>query len=336
MLPKIPPMWLIVALVVVIVGVGCFGQAGSETKPTTKPAEKEKMTLFELLLMGRWFMVPIGLCSLLGLAIVIERLVALRLNVVVPHRFLGGLKRVFPDARSDRARALDYCRQQDCPIGRVIAAGIARFNKGQEIVERAMEDTGAAEIQKLRRNLQMLFAVAGASPMLGLLGTVWGMIEAFQTASVKGLGQAEHLATGIYKALVTTFAGLVVAIPTLILYYYFRGKIERIVTRLNEVAIEFTEHYLGEDVSLQLPARPPKAAGAEVAMIKFTCDACGTILIVPRTSAGKKGTCAKCKSVIEVPALPALEEAKSDVGQQQLQDLAPPAAQAKDDQETEQ
>lgn len=328
-------MWLIVALVVVIVGVACFGQAGSETKPTTKPGEKEKMTLFELLLMGRWFMVPIGLCSLLGLAIVIERLAALRLNAVVPHRFLGGLKRVFPHARGDRAKALDYCRQQDCPIGRVIASGLTRFNKGQEIVERAMEDTGAAEIQKLRRNLQMLFAVAGATPMLGLLGTVWGMIEAFQTASVKGLGQAEHLATGIYKALVTTFAGLVVAIPTLILYYYFRGKIERIVTRLNEVSIEFTEHYLGEDESLQLPAQPPKAAGAaEVAMIKFTCDACGTILIVPRISAGKKGTCAKCKSVIEVPALPAMEEPKSLVGRQQQQDIVPPAAQAKDDQET--
>ncbi|MBL7133157.1 MAG: MotA/TolQ/ExbB proton channel family protein, partial [Phycisphaerae bacterium] len=207
-------MWLIAALAVAVVGVACFGQVGPEAEPTTRP-DAEKMTLFELLLMGRWFMLPIGLCSLLGLAIVIERLAALRHSAVVPRGFLDGLKRVFRDTRDDRPKALDYCRGRDCPIGRVIAAGIARFSKGQEIVERAMEDAGTAEIQKLRRHLQMLFGVAGASPMLGLLGTVWGMIEAFQTASVKGLGQAEHLATGIYKALVTTFAGLVVAIPAL-------------------------------------------------------------------------------------------------------------------------
>ncbi len=335
MLPKIPSMWLIVALVVVIVGVACFGQVGSETKPTTstKP-DADKMTLFELLLMGRWFMVPIGLCSLLGLAIIIERLSALRMGAVVPHGFLAGLKRVFTHARDDRPNALDYCRQRDCAIGRVIAAGIARFNKGQEIVERAMEDAGAAEIQKLRRNLQMLFAVTATAPMLGLLGTVWGMIEAFQTASVKGLGRPEYLATGIYKALVTTFAGLLVAIPTLILYYYFRGKIEQIVTRLNEVSIDFTQHYMGEDDDLQLPAKGAGGA-AHVAMIKFNCNACGTVLIVPKSSAGKKGTCAKCKAVIDVPALPPIEQTSIDAGQQQ-QDLAPPTAHTQDDLETEQ
>lgn len=333
-------MWLIAALAVAVVGVACFGQAGVETQPTTRP-DAEKMTLFELLLMGRWFMVPIGLCSLLGLAIVIERLVALRHSVVVPRGFLDGLKRVFRDTRHDRAKGLEFCRQWDCPIGRVIAAGIARFNRGRETVERAMEDAGAAEIQKLRRHLQMLFGVAGASPMLGLLGTVWGMIEAFQTASVKGLGQAEHLATGIYKALVTTFAGLVVAIPALMFYYYFRGKIEQIVSGLNEVSIEFAEHYLARDEDLQPPARSVKAAGAApVAMIKFNCAACGAVLTVPRDNAGKKGTCPRCKSAVAVPALPPVEGPMSITGQGEPRDVAQPApgarpARAEGDQETE-
>jgi len=254
MMVKTPPAWLIVALMVAVVAVACFAQVAPQTQPTEPKVQK--MTLFELLLKGRWFMVPIGLCSLLGLAIIIERLVALRSKVIIPDGFLAELKTVFRHTRGDRAKGLEFCRQRDCPIARVIAAGIARFHKGEEIVERAIEDAGATEIHKLRRNLQMLFAVAAVSPMLGLLGTVWGMIEAFQEASMKGLGQAQHLATGIYEALVTTFGGLVVAIPALIFYYYFRGKIEQIVSGLNDVSVEFVEHYLAGNED-----PPPAASG---------------------------------------------------------------------------
>jgi len=227
---KRPRVWLIGALMLAVAAVACVAQAPPATQPVESPTV-QKMTLFELLLKGRWFMVPIGLCSLLGLAIIIERLVALRRKAVIPRGFLAELKTVLHHSRGDRARGLEFCRRRDCPIARVVAAGIAKFHKGEEVVERAIEDAGAAEVQKLRRNLQMLFAVAAVSPMLGLLGTVWGM-------------KAQYLATGIYEALVTTFAGLVVAIPALIFFYYFRGKIEQIVSALNDASVEFAEFYL--------------------------------------------------------------------------------------------
>lgn len=329
MLPTRPPMWLIVAVVVAVVGVACFGQRGGDkaNQPPKTPAadakqptetangqkvktvlKQEKMTLFELLLKGRWFMIPLGLCSLLGLSLIIERLAALRRKAVVPPSFLNELKQIFHHTHDDREKGLAFCRERDCPIGRVLAAGIAKLRKGEEIVERAIEDAAAAEILKLRRNLQMLFAVAAVAPMLGLLGTVWGMIQAFQSAALGQLGQigkAEGLARGIYEALVTTFVGLTIAIPVLMFYYYFRGKIERIISGLNEVSIEFVDHYLAEEEALHPPTAaaapgPPAVPRADV--IEFQCDNCQATLRVPADRAGKKGSCKKCGTIVTVPA----------------------------------
>jgi biopolymer transport protein ExbB len=141
------------------------------------------------------------------------------------------------------------------PIARIALAGLRKLPRGPEAVEGAVEDAGAHEISKLRRNLRLLYGVGAVAPMLGLLGTVWGMITAFQVASVQGLGKAEHLATGIYEALVTTFAGLLVAIPTVIFYYYFLSKIDALVHDMNELSIEFVEHTTDPDQD-----RPPAQA----------------------------------------------------------------------------
>jgi len=254
------PAWLIVGAIVVLAGTVCLAQATN--KPLTPEIQQPKMSLFELLLMGRWFMIPIGLCSLIGLAIIIERLIALRRKMIIRPGFLAGLKSVFRHTKDDRATGMEYCRTHDCPIARVVAAGIGKFHKGDKAVEDAIEDAGAGEVTKLRRNLRMLYAVAAVAPMLGLLGTVWGMIEAFQIASAKGLGRPELLATGIYKALVTTFAGLTVAIPALIFYYYFLGKIDQLVSEMNDVSIEFVEHYMAEEGP---PAKAPPRAAARAA-----------------------------------------------------------------------
>lgn len=214
----------------------------SDPANLTEPAETPHMSFLELLMKGRWFMVPIGACSLLGVAIILERLVALRRRAIIPPRFFDGLKQVLREDE-DRDAALDYCHRRDSPIARVAAAGIRKLHRDEDSIEQAIEDAGANEVAKLRRNLRMLYGVAAVSPMLGLLGTVWGMIEAFQVASMQGLGQAQNLATGIYEALVTTFAGLSVAIPVLVFYYYFQGKIERIVSDMNDVSVQFVEHY---------------------------------------------------------------------------------------------
>jgi biopolymer transport protein ExbB len=229
---------------------GADAPVPAETAPAEEPAaqapagptDPEHMSFLELLLKGRWFMVPIGACSLLGVAIILERLVALRRRAIIPPRFFDGLKQVLREDE-DRDAALDYCHRRDSPIARVAAAGVRKLHRDEDSIEQAIEDAGANEVAKLRRNLRMLYGVAAVSPMLGLLGTVWGMIEAFQVASMQGLGQAQSLATGIYEALVTTFAGLSVAIPVLVFYYYFQGKIERLVSDMNDVSVQFVEHY---------------------------------------------------------------------------------------------
>ncbi len=256
------PVWMVVALLVCVVGFATFGQpqnngGGADAKKVAadivntlvEDAENDgKMSFIELLGKGEWFMLPIGLCSLLGFAIIIERCVALRRSAIVPPTFLPGLTNLF-QTKGDREAALNYCRESDAPIGRVMAVGIRKMSQGVEAVEQGIEDAGANEVMKLRRNLKILFGTASVAPMLGLLGTVWGMIESFQTASAEGLGggdAAQGLAGGIYEALVTTFAGLCVAIPILVFYYYFQGKIERIVTDMNDVSEEFIEHYMAE------------------------------------------------------------------------------------------
>jgi biopolymer transport protein ExbB len=218
--------------------------ADAATRPAGQQRQRvERMSFLELLLKGRWFMIPIGLCSLAGLAIILERLLALRATVVMPEGFMDGLKAAF--GPGDRAAALRYARSHDSPLSRVAAAGILKLHRAEEHVEQAIEDAGANEVSKLRRHLRMLYGVAAVAPMLGLLGTVWGMIEAFQVASARGLGRAELLATGIYEALVTTFAGLCVAIPVLIFYYYFLGRVDSIVHRMNELSLDFVEHFTG-------------------------------------------------------------------------------------------
>ncbi len=252
-MPRGVSMWLVTAAMILIVGGGlCLAQDDGEgagaggAKVATEEKKTPKMTFLQLLEKGGMqFMIPIGLCSLLGVTIIIERLFALRKNAIMPGGFLSGLKGVFHPDMKDRAAGLGYCAANGSPLSRVVAAGIRKLHRGEDAVERAIEDAGALEVDKLRRNLHLLYGVSAVTPMLGLLGTVWGMIEAFQVASIAGLGKAESLATGIYQALVTTFAGLTVAIPVLILYYYFLGKIDQMVHQMNDLTMEFVDHYTG-------------------------------------------------------------------------------------------
>ena len=157
----------------------------------------------------------------------------------------------------DQQAALNYCRENENPMSRVAAAGIRKMHRSEEVIEQAIEDAGANEVSKLRRNLRMLYGVSAVAPMLGLLGTVWGMIEAFQVASAMGLGRAEKLASGIYEALVTTFAGLTVAIPCLIFYYYFQGKIDAIITEMDDVSVYLLETHVGDEAVIRPTGESP-------------------------------------------------------------------------------
>jgi biopolymer transport protein ExbB len=212
------------------------------TQVTTRPPD---LTFLQLLLKGGWFMVPIGVASMFGLALILERYVALRRGSIIPRRFLRDLKKIAPEGAENREAALRYCREHPSPIARIMAAGLRKLPQGHAAVERAVEDSGAVEVQRLRRNMRMLYGLTVITPMLGLLGTVWGMIDAFRiTASAQGLGKPELLAKGIYEALMCTFAALLVAIPILFVYYYFIARIERYVSEMNELSIDFADHFL--------------------------------------------------------------------------------------------
>ena len=262
--PRMVPQWMVISLLVAAAGTYCAAQADKSAPPVEAPGkaapapaapgggpaaqpkaeDSTSMTMLELFSRGGVFMFPLAACSLVGLALIIERLVSLRKNKIIPPRFLEHLKGSFTPGSGDRSTGLNCCRANGSPLARVLAAGIGKMHKDEETVEQAIEDAGANEISKLKRNLRGLSAVAAIAPLLGLLGTVSGMIKAFQVASVKGLGKASLLAQGIYEALVTTYAGLLIAIPVMVFYYYFLGRIDRFVSEMNDLSIEFVEHYV--------------------------------------------------------------------------------------------
>lgn len=218
---------------------------GAPGTPAAGVVESAKdMTMLELFSKGGAFMWPILGCSIVGLVFILERLVSLRKGNIIPPSFFGAMKGVYRDPVADREAALQFCRSQGTPIARIVAAGIGKQHRGPEAVEKAIEDAGANEVSKLKKNLRVIYTVASISPLLGLIGTISGMITAFQVTSDMGTGSGKALATGIYEALVTTYAGLLVAIPAVAMYHYFQGRIERLVSDMNSVCTEFVEHYV--------------------------------------------------------------------------------------------
>lgn len=250
-------MFAAVALSVVCC-VALAQQGGAPaTAPATAPAASvlndgaalaqtqiQERTLFELFQAGGFFMYTLLGCSVLAVTIIIERFVSLRRGNVIPPGFMPALRGVFRDPVADRPAALEYCRSNDSAMARVVAAGVRRLPQGAAATETAIEDAGGNEALKLRRNVRMLYALGSIATLLGLIGTISGMIKAFQVAAGGGMGKAELLAKGIYEAMVCTFGGLAVAIVCTTFYYYFLGRIERLITEMNDALGEFGERYL--------------------------------------------------------------------------------------------
>ncbi|MEZ5973660.1 MAG: MotA/TolQ/ExbB proton channel family protein [Planctomycetota bacterium] len=192
------------------------------------PAGKgiDLQSLYEMILNGGPLMIPIGLCSVVALAFVVERFTRLRTGAIGKPRFaeeVEGLAR-----NQGAAAALERCRQAGTPLARILEAGLARRDQPFLEMEKVVEDTGRREVKRLSAGLRPLVVVAMIAPLLGLLGTVWGMIGTFTNiATQDGLGKPQVLAGGISEALITTAAGLAVAIPTQAFYYYFKSRIDR-------------------------------------------------------------------------------------------------------------
>jgi biopolymer transport protein ExbB len=204
----------------------------------------EQETLLSLLGKGGPVMFPLGLCSIIALALAVERGLSLRRNKIIPQGFIDGLKQKWTGNQGELGAAVLYCEQTQSPVGHIFKAGILNLSRGDAFVEKAIEDAGAREMDKMKRSLRGLSAIATISPLLGLLGTVYGMIGAFQNATAGGVNKSETLAKGIYEALVTTAAGLTIAIPVLLIYLYFNTRVDSLVDEIDDLGLEFMEHYL--------------------------------------------------------------------------------------------
>jgi biopolymer transport protein ExbB len=191
--------------------------------------------VLEIILAGGWLMAPILLCSTLAVAIIIERFWTLRRSKVLPE----GLSSTVEDwaARHELdQRHIDQLSVES-PLGRIYSAALLNRKRSREVIKEAVEDTGRHVVHDLERFLNTLGTIAGISPLLGLLGTVIGMIKVFSAIMISGVGDANVLAGGISEALITTAAGLTVAIPSYFFYRFFRGMVAEYVISMEEKAI---------------------------------------------------------------------------------------------------
>lgn len=191
--------------------------------------------MLEVVEAGGWLMWPILACSVAALTIVAERLWTLRRERVLPRRLIKEIRYWAEGGEISQAN-LDALVMRS-PLGRIVWAGLTNRLNGREIVRECIEDTGRHVAHELDRFLNTLGTVAAITPLLGLLGTVFGMIEVFTVLSEHGSGDVQMLAGGISKALITTAAGLTVAIPSLLFYRYFRSKVDRLVVGMEQEAM---------------------------------------------------------------------------------------------------
>lgn len=200
-----------------------------------QPIDDKRCHVLELIKAGGWLMIPILACSVIALAIIVERLWSLRRSRVLPARLVAEL-RYWADGGKIAEENLDDLVVSS-PLGKIVATGLRNRFREREIIKENIEDIGRHVVHQLERFLNSLGTIAAITPLLGLLGTVFGMIEVFSVISVQGRGDPETLAGGIGQALITTATGLAVAIPSLLFYRYFRGKIDELVVNMEQEAM---------------------------------------------------------------------------------------------------
>jgi biopolymer transport protein ExbB len=228
---------LIICLLIAISCVLFVSLTNAEVPKTA--AEQSQWTIISLFKKGGVAMYPIFLFSILSFAICLERLYNLRRKKIIDPYFLDSIQKYW--YRHETNKAIATCQKYDISIARVLRAGLLRFDQGFVEIERAIEGAGHHETALLTSNLRILGAIANLAPMLGLLGTVLGMIKAFNVISLSGTGNPGLVASGISEALITTAAGLVIGIPTLAAYHFFRGKIDNFVFQMEEISLKLLE-----------------------------------------------------------------------------------------------
>jgi biopolymer transport protein ExbB len=192
--------------------------------------------LVKRLIAGGWLMIPLSLCSLIVMALSIERLMALRRSRVIPRPFVRRFTECVEDGQLSFDEASEICEEFNCPVAEVFQAAVRRWGRPMLEIEQAVMDAGDRVADQLRRFLRVFHAISNVAPLLGLLGTVLGMIEAFESMnSAEALGKPELLSSGISTALITTAGGLFVAIPAYLAYMYFSSKSDKYLHEIDKL-----------------------------------------------------------------------------------------------------
>ncbi len=200
--------------------------------------------MFELIVSGGWIMAPIILCSILAFTIIAERFWTLREKSIAPSNLADQIIKLHKKKRIT-SEVIDKL-YNDSPLGRILASGLRNMNGAREIMKESIEEEGRQVAQELERFLNTLGTIASITPLLGLLGTVIGMIKVFAVITSLGVGDPKVLADGISEALITTAAGLSVAIPTVMFYRYFRGRVDELLLKMEAQAVYLVEVIHGD------------------------------------------------------------------------------------------
>ncbi|HDY81483.1 MAG: MotA/TolQ/ExbB proton channel family protein [Gammaproteobacteria bacterium] len=190
-------------------------------------------------------MVLIVLCSIIVLSISAERLYTLNARKIAPPHLLATVWKQLKAGEMDGAHLRTL--KQSSPLGRILAAGLGNAYHGREVMKESIQEAAGHVVHDLERYLNTLGTIAAIAPLLGLLGTVVGMIKVFAEIMTQGTGNASALAGGISEALITTAAGLSVAIPALVMHRYFTGKIDGIVVELEQETIKLVDALHSEE-----------------------------------------------------------------------------------------
>lgn len=247
------------ALAVLILAVACPPALLAEAPPRIPDEDSGRVepiaaeapiptrNLWSIVRDGGPLMIPIAACSMVLLAVAFERMISLRRGRVVPRPFVSRFVQQVEEGQLTPSEALELCRQNGSPVAEIFAAAVCRWGRPAVEVEQAILDAGQRATHGLRRYLRVLHGIATVSPLLGLLGTVLGMIHAFNAiATSDAMGRPELLANGISQALLTTAAGLSVAIPALILYMYYVSRADRLIVEMDRLGQQLV-HLIASD-----------------------------------------------------------------------------------------
>jgi len=231
---------------VALIAIAALGFLASPALAQAPAAEEPAPSWFDsYVAAGGWCGWVIVFLSFVGLALIIEHAVNIKRDKIVPPQLIDEIEGMFEN--EEYQEALELCESEPNFLTNILAAALPKINQGFETMKSAMADVAEEEAIKLQQKISYLSLVGNVSPMLGLFGTVTGMISAFQTiARVGAAVTPADLADGIAVALVTTFQGLLVAIPCTIAYFIFRNKVVRVVLEINAIADEFVERFRGK------------------------------------------------------------------------------------------